>query len=100
MTAFSWLDWKLGTRMLLKYPALPIIGVITDLRATFPADWREAAYIHRAASAAEFDPVAVQRRTREIGIRVALGDNPRFVPHTVFARAGRPLGGGIIARRV
>src|SRR4051794_33218486 len=23
---FSWLDWKLGTRMLLKHPALTIIG--------------------------------------------------------------------------
>ena len=26
MTAVSWLDWKLGTRLLLKYPALTIIG--------------------------------------------------------------------------
>src|ERR671913_834415 len=26
MTAVSWLDWKLGARMLLKYPALTIIG--------------------------------------------------------------------------
>jgi len=25
-TAVSWLDWKLGARMLLKYPALTIIG--------------------------------------------------------------------------
>ncbi len=41
--------------------------------------------------------VAVQRRTREIGIRVALGANPRRVLRTVFARAGRQLGGGIIA---
>jgi putative ABC transport system permease protein len=41
--------------------------------------------------------VAVARRTREIGIRVALGASPRRVLHTVFARAGRQLGGGIIA---
>jgi ABC-type antimicrobial peptide transport system permease subunit len=41
--------------------------------------------------------VAVQRRTREIGIRVALGANPRRVLRTVFARASRQLGGGIIA---
>jgi predicted permease len=41
--------------------------------------------------------VAVQRRTREIGIRIALGANPRRVLRTVFARAGRQLGGGIIA---
>jgi hypothetical protein len=41
--------------------------------------------------------VAVARRTREIGIRIALGANPRRVLRTVFARAGRQLGGGIIA---
>ena len=26
MSAVSWLDWKLGARLLLKYPALTIIG--------------------------------------------------------------------------
>jgi putative ABC transport system permease protein len=41
--------------------------------------------------------VAVQRRTREIGIRIALGANPQRVLRTVFARAGRQLGGGIVA---
>jgi hypothetical protein len=41
--------------------------------------------------------VAVQRRTREIGIRIALGANPRRVLSSVFARAARQLGGGIIA---
>jgi ABC-type antimicrobial peptide transport system permease subunit len=41
--------------------------------------------------------VAVEGRTREIGIRIALGANPRRVLRTVFARAGRQLGGGIIA---
>jgi predicted permease len=148
-----------------------IVGVVTDLW-TFPADWGGAAYIYRAASAAELDPVvvavrvtgdatplaprvaaiarqvdsglhlrdivtlddiveeermrmgggsvifgsvllvavvfaaaslyalmavAVQRRTREIGIRIALGANPRRVLRAVFDRAGRQLGGGIIA---
>jgi ABC-type lipoprotein release transport system permease subunit len=41
--------------------------------------------------------VAVARRTRELGIRIALGANPRRVLRTVFARAARQLGGGIIA---
>ena len=149
-----------------------IVGVVTDMETLFGADWGGAAYIYRAASAAEVDPVvvavrvaedasplaprvaalarqvdaglhlrdivtlddvvaqeqnrmvfgsvifgsvlfvavvfsaaglyalmavAVQRRTREIGIRIALGANPRRVLRTVFARAGRQLGGGIIA---
>jgi putative ABC transport system permease protein len=149
-----------------------IVGVVTDLEMFFPTDWSGAAYIYRAASAAELDPVvvavrvagdaaplaprvaalarqvdaglhlrdivtlddivaqerermvvgsvvfgsvllvalvfsaaglyalmavAVARRTREIGIRLALGANPRHVLGSVFARAGRQLGGGIIA---
>jgi putative ABC transport system permease protein len=149
-----------------------IVGVVTDLGTLFPADWGGAAYIYRAASAAELDPVvgavrvagdaaplapriaalawqvdaglhlreivtlddivaqeqirmvgssvvfgsvllvalvfcaaglyalmavAVKRRTREIGIRLALGANPRHVLGSVFARASRQLGGGIIA---
>jgi hypothetical protein len=148
-----------------------IVGVVTDLGMLFPADWNGAAYIYRAASAAELDPVvvavrvaggaaplaprvaalarqvdpgvqlrdiatleeivaqqaphvagavgigsilllavifsaaslyalmavAVQRRTREIGIRIALGASQRGVLGSIFARAGRQLGGGIVA---
>jgi putative ABC transport system permease protein len=55
------------------------------------------ALIFSAASLYALMAVAVQRRTREIGIRIALGANPRRVLRTVFARAVRQLGGGLIA---
>jgi ABC-type antimicrobial peptide transport system permease subunit len=55
------------------------------------------ALIFSAAGLYALMSVAVQRRTREIGIRIALGANPRRVLRTVFARAGLQLGGGIIA---
>ena len=55
------------------------------------------ALIFAAAGLYALMAVAVARRTREIGIRIALGANPRHVLRSVFARAGRQLGGGIIA---
>jgi len=55
------------------------------------------ALVFSAAGLYALMAVAVQRRTREIGIRIALGANPRRVLRTVFARAARQLGGGIIA---
>ena len=55
------------------------------------------ALVFSAAGLYALMAVAVARRTREIGIRVALGANSRRVLGSVFARAGRQLGGGIIA---
>ena len=56
-----------------------------------------ASVVFSAAGLYALMAVAVARRTREIGIRLALGANPRHVVGSVFARAGRQLGGGIIA---
>jgi ABC-type antimicrobial peptide transport system permease subunit len=55
------------------------------------------ALVFSAAGLYALMAVAVARRTREIGIRVALGANSRRVLGSVFARAARQLGGGIIA---
>jgi predicted permease len=55
------------------------------------------AVVFSAAGLYALMSVAVARRTREIGIRIALGASRRRVLRTVFARAGRQLGGGILA---
>jgi predicted permease len=55
------------------------------------------ALVFAAAGLYALMAVAVQRRTREIGIRIALGADRRRVLRTVFAHAGRQLGGGILA---
>jgi putative ABC transport system permease protein len=55
------------------------------------------ALVFAAASLYALMTVAVARSTREIGLRVALGATPRHVLGRVFARAGRQLGGGILA---
>src|SRR6185503_764829 len=55
------------------------------------------AVVFSAAGLYALMAVAVAGRTREIGIRIALGATPRRVLGSVFARAGRQLGGGIIA---
>ena len=55
------------------------------------------AVVFSAAGLYALMAVAVARRTREIGIRVSLGATPGYVLRTIFSRAGRQLGGGIIA---
>src|SRR5688572_5411357 len=46
------------------------------------------ALVFAAAGLYALMAVAAARRTREIGIRIALGANPRGVVRVVFARAG------------
>jgi len=58
------------------------------------------ALVFSAAGLYALMAVTVSRRTREIGIRVAMGATPYRVLRTVFARAGRQLGGGIVAGNV
>ena len=55
------------------------------------------ALVFSAAGLYALMAVAVARRTREIGIRRALGAAPRHVLRSVFALTARQLGGGIIA---
>jgi predicted permease len=55
------------------------------------------AVVFSAAGLYALMAVAVARRSREIGIRIALGANPRHVLGSVFTRAARQLGGGLIA---
>jgi flagellin-like protein len=55
------------------------------------------AVVFSAAGLYALMAVAVARRTREIGIRVALGADRRRLLRTIFTRAGRQLGGGIVA---
>ena len=67
-----------------------IVGVVTDLEMLFPADWGGAAYIYRAASAAELDPVVV-------AVRVA-GDAAPLAPRV--AALARQIDAGLHLRDI
>src|SRR5688500_20395566 len=63
LSAVSWLDWKLGARLLLKYPALTIIGGLS---------------------------LAAAIAIGAVGIEVAGGLLYRRLPLPGAGRAGRP----------
>src|SRR5688500_13336691 len=67
-----------------------IVGVVTDLEMLFSADWGGAAYIYRAASAAEVDPVVV-------AVRVA-GDAAPLAPRV--AALARQVDAGLHLRDI
>jgi putative ABC transport system permease protein len=53
-----------------------------------------------AASLYALMSVAVTRRTREIGIRIAIGADPRAVLPALFARSATQIGAGIVIGNV
>jgi hypothetical protein len=79
------LDEVVRRRDPIAVPAMLTVGAITLLAMAL-----SAAGLYSLMS------VAVTRRTREIGIRLALGANPGAVLGALFARAAMQVGSGIV----
>jgi ABC-type antimicrobial peptide transport system permease subunit len=78
-------DAEREVRLSMQYLAFGVLGV------TLAVLLLSAAGIYAMMS------FTVTRRRREIGIRAALGANPRRVLVGIFARAGAQIGGGVVA---
>jgi putative ABC transport system permease protein len=79
------LDVVHSTRDPIAVPAMTTIAAITLLAMALSA-----------AGLYSLMAVAVTRRTREIGIRMSLGANPRAILTALFARAATQIGVGIL----
>lgn len=121
-----WLDLKLGARMLVKYPGLALVGGLGMAVATAiavggftaihtildPELGQDQAMLRLVAaglgvltlsvvllSAAGIYALmsfTVAKRRKEIGIRAALGANPRRILASIFARATGQLAAGAV----
>jgi hypothetical protein len=98
-------------------PWFEIVGIVRDFGMT-PTDLGEASYVYRAASpralagvvalgmflsaAGIFSlmSVSVARRTREIGLRTALGESRAGVLRSIVSRAALLGGSGVVAGNV
>ncbi len=86
---------------LLLYDVLPLDEVIRrrtlpDVQAAMTVVAIALLFLALSAGLYSLMSVAVTRRTREIGIRVAIGASPRAVLTTLFGRAAVQVGSGIL----
>ena len=79
LTAVSWLDWKLGARLLLRYPALTIIGGLS----------LAAAIAFGAVGVEVADELLYKRLPFEEGGRVVLLETRDAAASRVTSRASR-----------
>jgi predicted permease len=81
----------MSLREVIRREDLPIIqGILIGIGVVLLAIFLSAASLYALMS------VAVARRTREIGIRVAIGATPREVLSSLFKRAAAQVGVGIV----